>query len=306
MPLCPDLVSGIVRDAMSTGGWRQRLIREAALAPARHVIEEEQPCVVYKASDLHFMFAFTKEAAAYAWKSKLTPRKRSRSGDYAITMRVTGRAVADVTIGEYVQPGDYDPKDTDSLDASWANFCSTARSVGRVQCGERSTLVSTGDDEVFQYQCFSGFHTGLRRAHLIDKTIAEANKLDGVNNQLGLPCSVQALFARCVDNRNCLPQVIVCLAQTDPMEPLPSDYGMQGPWDQSALLRAAKAATPPEVDPATVPAKPGCNQWVCGTGASEHVRHRVFLDVWFRQPTALWEYRSVRHTVLGHVVNVRA
>ena len=132
--LCPDLVSGIVRDAMSKSGWRQRLIRKASLVPARYVLEEEQPCVVYKGRDLHFEFAFTTEEAAYAWESEMTPKKRPRGGDYAITMRVTGRALADVTIGEYVRARDYDPKDTDSVHASWDCFCSTVRPVGRVPC----------------------------------------------------------------------------------------------------------------------------------------------------------------------------
>lgn len=282
------LVSGIVHDAISEGGWRQRLIRQASRVPARYVMKGEHPCVSYKGSDLHFVFAFNTEEAAYAWKNATTARKRPRDDDSAVTMHVAARVLGDVEIGKYVEPEDYDPKDTDSIDTSWDTFFSSPSLFSR------DTVLSTGDNnEVFQYQSFTGYHIRLHRVHLIDKLIAEANELDGVNNQLGLPSSLQGLFDRCMRNPNWPPHVMVCLSQTSPTEPLPSDYGMQGKWDQASLLRAAKVATPPVVDPATVPAEPGRDQWVCGTGASEHVRHRVFLDVWFRKPDALWEHRSM-------------
>ena len=136
--------------------------------------------------------------------------------------------------------------------------------------------------------------------------MATSHKLDDVNNQLGLPSSIHELFKRGGGSSCHPPELAICLAETNPMAPLANEYGMDGEWDQPALVQAAERATPPEVDPATVPAEPGHDQWVCGTGTSEHVRHRVFLDVWFLRPDTLCSLRSVRRIARSRVCLVFA
>ena len=134
-----------------------------------------------------------------------------------------------------------------------------------------------------------------QRAHLIDKRVATSHKVDDGNNQLAMMATLHEHFDCRGGSRRAPPRMLVCLAQTNPTEPLPGSYGMDGgQWDQVALVQAVQEADVPDVDPSTVPTEPGHAQWVCGTGTSEHVRHRVFLDVWFQHPETLNQLRSVR------------
>lgn len=294
---------------MSRGGWRQHLLMKAASAGARYVLDNGRRRCGYEGSDLHFAFAFTTEEAAHKWNYTMRPRKRPLGGDDAITVRVSGCPLADVEIGPFVGPDDYSPTDTRSANNAWGlpvgrgapdptHACSPENAWGSwgSVCSDahtEATLLSTSDNEAVKYQCFVAPCLKLRRAHLIDKAVATPNKLDDINNHLGLPSCMHELFDRLGGSSRHPPELVVCLAETNPMGPLPTEYGMESEWDQSALVRAAKKATPPKVDPATVPSEPGHDQWVCGTGTSEHVRHRVFLDCWFVRPDSLGVMRSI-------------
>ena len=67
--------------------------------------------------------------------------------------------------------------------------------------------------------------------------------------------------------------------------------GVRGDWGQAALVPAAEVVATPQVDPAAEPAEPGHEPQVCYTHTSKHVRHRLFLDVWVRQPDAFGHLR---------------
>ena len=114
-----DLVSGCVKDALFKGGWRQHLLMEAASAAARYVVENGHRCCAYVGSDLHFKFAFTTEQEAHMWNCAMRPRKRRRGGDDTIAVRISGRPLADVEIGAFVGPDDYNPADTRSANTAW-------------------------------------------------------------------------------------------------------------------------------------------------------------------------------------------
>ena len=56
------------------------------------------------------------------------------------------------------------------------------------------------------------------------------------------------------------PEVVVYLAETSPVDPLPTNYGMDGDMELPALVRAARSAATPAVDPSTAPAEHGHDQ----------------------------------------------
>ena len=113
-----DLVAGCVKDAMSRGGWREHLLMKAASVAARYVLENGRRRCSYVGSDLHFAFAFKTEEAAHMWNCSIQPRKRPRGNDDVVEVSVSGCPLADVEIGAFVGPHDYNPTDTLSADTA--------------------------------------------------------------------------------------------------------------------------------------------------------------------------------------------
>lgn len=79
------------------------------------------------------------------------------------------------------------------------------------------------------------------------------------NNHLAMDSTLHTLFNGRGD-RLTRPEVVVYLAETSPVDPLPTNYGMDGDMELPALVRAARSAATPAVDPSTAPAEHGHDQ----------------------------------------------